>query len=317
MDLAVLYVESNQADFGVDLHCSTNDTESVKIASAHIRNGVFPVHMCVSSNGSRLATSTDCGVIMVWDIVANIILVRFAHARSVATACFSDVCGKLAFRDEIGAILVLDLVTHDIMLNIPQSEELAFIYELFYCFEDTRLLCVDKSRVLTLWDATTGTIHKQFPELNQGADHGVECCALCPAHSTFAGGSGPLAAVMVDVTIKVVDLETSVLLFSIRTNIFNLNTTMELIFSGDGQRLALSVLYENVRIWDMSSQRQVASVNVGVGLGRYSLNFDGTKLAVGEQSTGVRIIDVQSNETLRQIDGGFIPKFYHPLVVLL
>jgi len=147
-----------------------------------------------------------------------------------------------------------------------------------------------RDRTLRLWDAFSG---KQLVKM-EGHEHEVSCVAFSPDGKLLASGSP-------DRTIRIWDAASGKQL----RQIVGINSNIgPLVFSPDGSMVAMAGGYR-IGLWDVATGEEIRSLT-GHTSYVFAVAFspDGKTLVSGGQDNTIRLWDVASGTTLRQIPAG-------------
>jgi WD40 repeat protein/DNA-binding SARP family transcriptional activator len=310
----------------------------VRLALTGTFDGVRGV--AYSPDGSRLATATHDGKLLVWDAASAELLLTLP-GRIVA---YSPDGARLASATKDGTVTVWDALSGRELLALPGHT--AALNELVFSPDGARLATASYDETVRVWDATAGKTMLTLPVRSGGwftgsgvlfspggeylitADHDrvvtVWDLATGDALQALAGGGAPLAISPDGKLLALVtpgdrdsavvwDLEASLASGTgqaLITDIDHTNIIQDMAFSPDGTRLATGGQDLSARIWTLGAERAHESLTLaGHTAVVWSLAFspDGRSLATSSYDGTARIWDISAsgNQEILTMDGHF------------
>lgn len=222
--------------------------------------------------------------------LANVDEVRFigrldppsVGAGSVFNFAFSIDGTRLAALNQ-EQLVVWDLITGEIVFTAARRD----LLRVYYSPDKTSLYAFDPSGLVHVLDGESGfqeTVFEAHPDFVDGQ------------HAYYAPG-GLFAANSVQGEVRVWDAVEREVLANLPTRNADL---IQIVFSGDGERIAVGDALGNAQVWDWRSEEQLATFPGDLPLVRLALSPDGSQVAAAT-AEDIRVWDITNPDEVQHI----------------
>ena len=252
-----------------------------------------------SPDGSTLASGSGDGTIKLWDVsTRRNIATLTGHLKWITSVSFSPDGSTLASAGYDGTVLLWDVATRDVATrrNIATLEgHLRWITSVSFSPDGSTLASgAWDDNTVKLWDVAT---RRNIATL-EGHLGGVGSVSFSPDGSTLASGSG-------DGTIKLWDVSTRRNIATLTGHKYRVGSVSFLLrvtsvsFSPDGSTLASAGYDDTVKLWDVTTRRNIATLEGHTDwLTSVSFSPDSSTLASGSRDQTVKLWDVATRRNI-------------------
>ena len=227
------------------------------------------------SRDGTLASGSDDGTIMLWDIAARQRIATLeGHMNSVESVAFSP-DGTLASGSGDGTIMLWDIAARQRIATL--EGQWGWVYSVSFSPDGGSLARGDSKGAVKLWDVST---RQQITTLPHGGH--VSSVSFSRDGMLLASGSE-------DRTVKLWDVATRGHIATLPHEIIVLSVT----FSLDGGILASGGLGD-IELWDVATESRIATLPHGANVSSVSFSPDGETLASGGWDGTVKLWDMKT-----------------------
>ncbi|KAJ6439024.1 Vegetative incompatibility protein HET-E-1 [Purpureocillium lavendulum] len=242
-----------------------------------------------SSDGLRLASTSDDGTVKIWDATTGHCRETFrGYGDEVHSVAFSSNGLRLASTSDDGTVKIWDATTCHCQARFQgHGDE---VYSVAFSAGGTRLATASADLTVKIWDATTGQCQETF----RGHSRWVRSVTFSPDGMRLASASG-------DGTIRIWDTITNDCQAMLQGHDDEVHSVA---FSPDGMRLASASGDRTIKIWDATTgdcratlrghDDKVASV---------TFSSDGMRLASASDDGTIKIWDTMTGDCRATLRG--------------
>jgi WD40 repeat protein/DNA-binding CsgD family transcriptional regulator len=282
-----------------------------------------------SPDGQVVAAAYD-DRIMFWQAATGQLIRQIDSVVSRQKITFNPTGNQFATTgsEEHSRLVIWDFATGEVLREFERG---SLIEDLLYTADGSTILIASRSGVLTLLDAQTGGIIRQFQEYLGTSEGRLRYVTLSPDGTKVIAASlanflpvwdfetgelldnysysGVLASafhpqngtlLIGDFSVlRTIDPQTGAVL---RSNAGHSRGILNLAITSDGSRAVTAGADESVRVWDLQGGHIVRRfTGPQVSLGEVSLSPDGQTLLVGSSDGTVTLFDIETGEEIRRL----------------
>jgi WD40 repeat protein len=302
----------NSVTFSPDgMHLAATEDRMVKIWNAASSQEVFTLKghrgevnsVCFSPDGRCLASASEDKTVMVWDVKTGQQVFPFkGHTDQVYSVCYSPDGRRLASASSDKTVKIWNAATGQEILNLKEPKILLYStghqeilnfkepdirFNTHLCFSpDGRCLAASINTSVVVWDADTGNPALTIPGnpfLDDLPSPPGKQDLVFPGHTGFVYGvcfspdSRCLASASEDTTVKIWDVATGKLLFTLQGHT---GPVCSICYSPDGRRLVSAGHDKTVKVWDPTTGQEILNMEGHTDMVlSVSFSRDGRRLA--------------------------------------
>ncbi|CAD8213517.1 unnamed protein product [Paramecium pentaurelia] len=246
--------------------------------------------VCVSSDGSTLASGSQDKSIRLWDVKTGQQKAKLdAHSSGVNSVCFSPDCSLLASGSQDKSVFLWDVKTRKKVAKMNSHKD--GILSVCFSPDGSLLASGSQDKSIILWDVKT---RKKIAKIISHKD-GILSVCFSPDGSLLASGS----------------IDNSIVLMNVKTGqqqmckmVDHRDYARSICFSPDGTLLASGSYDKSIRLWDVKTGEQKGRLD-GHSSTINSVCFspDGTTIASGSYDKSICLWDVKTGQKKAKFDG--------------
>ena len=237
-----------------------------------------------SPDGMTLASGSDDGAIILWDIAKHQSAVLRGHKHHVAAVAFSPDRKTLASASDDKSVILWDIETHRPIATLQGHSN--FVNAVAFSPDGTTLASGSTDHTIILWDVAT---RKQIGKPLMGHKDGIMSVAFSPDGKTLASGSH-------DYTVMLWHVATGKPMGQPLTG--HVGGVYSISFTPDGKTLASGSRDGTVILWDIAARKPIRTPLTGhtSWVNTVAFSPDGKWLVSGSLDHSILRWDVETGQ---------------------